>query len=107
MKYSEMNQRQKKAFRNVKYAAYVLIGGLESCKLDSLKDSRERKDYEAALKNHNWLVNEIYHMATTGVYSPGFCGFTKADKLYVRDINFCGKDFILGLCEEQVKEAGY
>lgn len=107
MKYSEMNQRQKKAFQNVKYAAYDLIGGCENSMLDNSKDSQEYKNCKAALKDHKWLVEEVYRMATTARYGTGFCGFSKADELYVRDINFCGKEFIMALCEEIVTKEGY
>lgn len=43
MKVSEMNQRQKKAFYNIKYAAYDLIGGLENTLMDYPEDSDEYK----------------------------------------------------------------
>ena len=45
MKVSEMNARQKKAFYNIKYAAYWHIGGLENALMDNAEDSDE---YRAA-----------------------------------------------------------
>ena len=42
MKVSEMNARQKKAFYNIKYAAYWHIGGLENTLMDNAEDSEEK-----------------------------------------------------------------
>lgn len=92
MKVSEMNQRQKKAFYNIYYAANDLLGGLENTLLDYPKDSDEYMHADAMLHDHDWLVKTLYEMATTAVYGEGFCGFGKAYQMAIREINFCGKE---------------
>jgi len=107
MKYSEMNDRQKKAYKNIKYAAYNLIGTLEN----SLSDYDESDDYyqyaDEMLNDHDALVNEVYDMATTGYYREGFEGFGPQYEEMVRDIRFCGKEFLMSLVEARVCEEGY
>ena len=67
MKVSEMNARQKKAFYNIKYAAYWRIGGLENTLMDNAEDSDEYRAAKAELADHDGLVATIYEMATTEV----------------------------------------
>ena len=64
MKYADMNARQKKAFRNILYAARFTIGGLENTLLDNPEDSEEYKRAKATLDDHEGLVSEIYYEAT-------------------------------------------
>ena len=107
MKLSDMNARQKKAFYNIKYAANDLLGGLENTMLDYPEDSKEYKSADALLKDHDALVKELYSMATTAVYDEGFCGFGKAYQMIIRDINFCGKDWLMERCEKRITKEGY
>lgn len=107
MKYSEMNERQKRAFKNIKYAAYNLIGGLENTLSDYDESSRDYKSAEELLHNHTQLVNEIYSMAISGVYCEGFEGFGSQYKEMVRDIRLCGKEFLMSLVEARVCKEGY
>ena len=51
MKVSEMNARQKKAFYNIKYAAYWHIGGLENALMDNAEDSDEYRPGRHDLRN--------------------------------------------------------
>lgn len=99
---------QKKALYNIKYAAYDLIGGLENTMLDNPEGS---KDYEWAnkfLHDHKKLVNELYNCATTNIYGPGYCCFNKVVvKKQLREINFCGKDWLMEQCENRVRKEGY
>lgn len=107
MKISEMNERQKKAFYNVYWAANDLIGGLENTLLDYPEDSEEYKSAYALLYNHDRLVQALYHEATTAFYDCGFCGFGIEYQKYIRDINFCGKEWIMQRCEKRVTKMGY
>ena len=107
MKISEMNTRQKKAFYNVYWAANDLIGGLENTLLDYPEDSEEYKSAYALLCDHDRLVEQLYYYATTAFYDAGFCGFGPEYQKYIRDINFCGKEWILERCEKRVTKMGY
>ena len=101
-----MNQREKRAFTNIKYAANWLLGGLENTLLDYPEDSDEYKHAQAMLSNHNRLVATLYDWATTDVYGDGWAGGTNSDML-VRDIRFCGKEWLMECCEERIKKEGY
>lgn len=107
MKFNEMNARQKKAFKNIKYADYDLIGGLENGTLDNAEGSQAYSDYMAALNNHEYLVNEIYHMATTDIYDEGSVRSGPGAVSYMKDIRFCGKDWLMEQVEARVKKEGY
>ena len=107
MKVSEMNERQKRAFHNIYWAAQHLLGGLENTLLDYSEDSDDYKSAEALLKNHKELVNRLYEMATTAVYGEGFCGFGKRHQMEIRDINFCGKEWLMERCEKRITKEGY
>ena len=107
MKVADMNARQKKAFYNIKNAANDLLGGLENTLLDYTEDSEEYKNAKALLEDHDALVKELYSMATTAVYDVGFCGFGKAYQMIIRDINFCGKEWLMERCEKRITKEGY
>ena len=107
MKVSEMNERQKKAFKNVKYAAYDLLGGLENTMLDYPESSEEYKRAKALLSNHNALVQALYYRATSAVYTDGAVWFGKAAEMFIRDINFCGKEWLMERCERRITKEGY
>ena len=107
MKVSEMNERQKRAFHNIYWAAQHLLGGLENTLLDYSEDNDDYKSAEALLKNHKELVNRLYEMATTAVYGEGFCGFGKRHQMEIRDINFCGKEWLMERCEKRITKEGY
>ena len=107
MKYADCNERQKKAFRNVLHASNHLIGGLENALMDNDPESEEYKSAKAMLEDHDALVKELYSMATTAYYDEGFCGFSKSYEMYIRDINFCGKAWIMERCEMRITKCGY
>nr|DAD78130.1 MAG TPA: 26S proteasome subunit [Siphoviridae sp. ctrgt10] len=107
MKVKDMNARQQKAFYNIKYAADDLLGGLENTLLDYDEDSEEYKQANELLSNHSELVNQLYKRATTELYGPGFCGFGKEAQMIIRDINFCGKDWLMERCEKRITKEGY
>lgn len=108
MKLSEMNARQKRAFINIKFAANDLLGGLENEMLDNRQGSEEYERAKKALENHELLVKELYRMATTAIYREGYCCFNDyAVKHELRDINFCGKDWLMERCEKRIVKEGY
>lgn len=106
MKYSEMNDRQKNAFKNIKWAARNLIGGLENTICD-YPDEDEGKEANALLHDREYLVNEIYSMATSGYYREGFEGFGEQFKKMVKDIRFCGKEWLMDQVKHRVALEGY
>lgn len=107
MKYSECNARQKKAFINIRNASNWLLGGLENTMLDNPEGSEEYESAKAALADHDWLVNELYSMATTEVYDEGSVCFNNAAASYLKDIRFCGKEWLIARCEARIKKNGY
>ena len=107
MKVSEMNYRQKKAFYNIYHASNWLLGGLENALLDNPEGSEEYENAKAALADHDGLVNELYRMATTELYNDGSCCFNANAASYLKDIRFCGKEFLMERCEKRIKKAGY
>ena len=107
MKVSEMNARQKKAFYNIKYAAYWHIGGLENALMDNAEDSDEYRAAKAEFADHDGLVATIYEMATTEIYQEGACCFNSTAASYLKDIRFCGKAWLMERVEARVRKEGY
>ena len=108
MKVSEMNKREKKAFFNIKHAANDLLGGLENILLDYDQDDPEYKSAKAQLADHEGLVEQLYGMATTAIYDEGFCCFNPVTvQKELRDINFCGKEWLMERCEKRITKEGY
>ena len=107
MKYAECNARQKKAYKNIYHACNWLLGGLENTMLDNPEGSEEYENAKATLANHDGLVAELYNMATTDVYDDGSCCFSQAAASYLKDIRFCGKEWLMARCEARIKKAGY
>ncbi len=88
MKVSEMNTRQIIGLHDVYWAARDYIGGLENAILD---ESDLSEDYKAVLNDHDNLVETIYRMVTRDI----------------KDIRFCGKDWIMEHVKKQVENFGY
>ena len=107
MKYAECNERQKKAYRNILHASNWLLGGLENTMLDNPEGSEEYESAKAQLADHEGLVNELYRMATTELYDEGSCCFNDGASRFLKDIRFCGKEWLLERCEARIKKAGY
>lgn len=107
MKYSECNARQKKAFLNIKHAANWLLGGLENTMLDNAENSPEYQSAKATLADHDGLVAQLYDMATTDLYDEGSCCFGASAISALKDIRFCGKDWLMARCEARIKKEGY
>ena len=75
--------------------------------LDNPEGSEEYENAKATLANHDGLVAELYNMATTDVYDDGSCCFSQAAASYLKDIRFCGKEWLMARCEARIKKAGY
>ena len=102
-----MNEKQRKAAQNIRHAANDMLGGLENAKFDYDTDDAEYIEAEAMLKDHDALVKQLYTMATTAVYRPGLCSFNKAAEAYIKDIRFCGKEWLMAACDKVITEEGY
>lgn len=108
MKVSEMNATQRKAFFNIKWAANDLLGGLENTMMDNPESSEEYQSAKRDLTDHAGLVNQLYCMATTAIYGEGFCCFNpQTVEKELREINFCGKEWLLERCEKRITKEGY
>ena len=107
MKMSEMTARQKKAFINIYHASNHLLGGLENTISDNSPGTPEHENAKAMLADHDALVRELYSMATTAVYAEGLCGFGLGYQLFIREINFCGKEWLMERCEKRITKEGY
>lgn len=107
MKIKDMNVRQLKAYKNIYHACDDLLGGLINTMQDYDENSKEFKSAQKMLSNHNGLVNELYYMATTSVYDVGMCAFGDSAKRYIRDVRFCGKDWLMEMCDKRLKKEGY
>lgn len=105
MKLAECNARQRKAYLNIYHAANWLIGGLENTLLDYEEDSAEYKSAKNRLADHDGLVDELYDMATHDVYGDGMALY--GTEKFLKDIRFCGKDWLLERCEARIKKCGY
>ena len=107
MKQNQMTARELRAFQNIKYASYDLIGGLENTLMDYDEASDEYKNADEALHNHQGLVEAVYMRATTMFYRAGYvCWGPQAERL-IRDINFLGRAKLMDMCDERVCKEGY
>lgn len=107
MKYSELNEREKKAVKNIAAAASFLIGGFENELLDYPEGSEGYEWAAAKLADHNALVNELYDEAIRTIYVDGGCYFGEAAEIYLKDIRFCGKEWLLKVCDKRITKLGY
>ena len=107
MKTSEMTSTQKKAFFNIKHAANDLLGGLENTMLDYPEDSEEYQNAKKTLEDHDTLVHLLYSMATSDIYGEGYCIFGKQAEVYLKNIRFCGKEWLMERVEARLRKEGY
>lgn len=107
MKYSDCNEKQKKAWRNIQFSAEWIIGGYENTMLDYEEDSEEYQSAARALKDHDELVDEIYQEAISVYHEPGMACFNASAKRYLNDIKFCGKEWLMERVDRRVRKLGY
>lgn len=104
-KFSECNDREKKAWKNIKNAAADYIFGLQNGCFDNEADSIEYHNYKEGLENYNELVNVVYNEALTTIYTGGGgCFFGEGAERFLLDIRFCGKEFLMEVTEHFVKK---
>ena len=100
--------RLQKAYENIKYAAYDIIGGLENTMMDYIEEDEEYQEAEKLLSDHKTLVQQVYEAATTCIYGPGYCSWNKKKvEQEIRPINLLGKEKLMHMCDERVTEEGY
>lgn len=107
MKYSEMNERQKRAYMNIKYAAQWRIGELENILMDYEDTSEEYAYAELCLSDHQALVEEIYNSALSHVYTGDSEYFGPQAEMILRDIRLCGKEWLMERVDRRVTKEGY
>lgn len=107
MNIRDCNTRQRKAFVNICHAAHWIIGGLENQLQDSTPGSAEYQEAKKALEDHEGLVQTVYQEATTAIYQEDGCFFGGNIPSYLKDIRFCGKEWLMERCEARVKKCGY
>ena len=84
----ELDMKQRKAQQNIKYCAndqwqYV----------NSWYDERNEKA-RAFMLNPRQLFDTIYSESLENVYEEGGCYFGRGASAYMKDIRFCGKEFL-------------
>ena len=110
MKFADCDARQKKAWTNVKNAASYYIGGLINTCLDSMPGEEDYDIAKTELLNLDELVSTVYTEAINSVYTAGGgCQFGKAAERALKDIRFCGKEFLMRVatfyCKKYQQEA--
>ena len=96
MKFSEMNSRQQIASRLAWETCGDIVGGFENTLLDNDADSKEYKDAERILKDHDALVEMIYRNV-----------MMDTDSSHLKHLRFVGKAFIIERIDRRVKKWGY
>lgn len=103
-----LNRRQQRAVKNIRYATDWLIGELENTIQDFEETAPPHISAKKVLSDHDRLVKEIYSASLNNVYDAGFCSYNeKQNARILRDIRFCGKEFLMNEVEKAVKAAGY
>ena len=101
-------KRQDKAIWNIKYASEQFIGELINALYDYDENSSGYISTKELLNNHDALVREVYHLATNNIYGEG--GFSQSGAYassFIRDIRFCGSEWLMSICDIAVTECGY
>lgn len=98
-KFNECNACEKKAWKNIKNAAADYIFGMQNGCFDNEVGSQAYNDYKKELEDLETLINVVYHEAITSVYNEGSIYFGKGAESAIRDIRFCGKEFLLEVTE--------
>lgn len=103
--YKEMNAKERKAHENIKNAAADYIYSLENGCFDSEKGSEEYNNYYEQLNDLEALVSVVYTEAISSVYTDDGAAFGgAAAKAYIKDIRFCGKEFLMEVTRHFCKQ---
>ncbi len=86
----DFNDHQRKAFLNFKYCANDAWQFVNDC-LDHTEYYEESKDLMTSPKQ---LFDYLYEEALSNVYAEGFSSAGKWAESFIKDIRFCGKDFL-------------
>ena len=87
-KLSELNMKQKKAVKNIKWCAND-----QWSYVNSWYDERSMGAREFIL-DARALFDTIYSESLENVYDEGSCTFNSGAQSYLKDIRFCGKKFL-------------
>lgn len=85
---TDLNLKQKKAVKNIKYCANDQWQFVNSWYDEKSEDARR------FMMDPKALFNTIYKESMENVYDEGFCGFGGGAASYLKDIRFCGKQFL-------------
>lgn len=110
MKFADCTTRQKRAWTNIRNAASYYIGGLINTCLDNMPGDEDYDIAKNELMNLDELISTVYTEATTTIYSGGgSCQFGQGAERTLRDIRFCGKEFLMKVvtfyCKKYQQEA--
>lgn len=103
-KFNECTIREKKAWKNIKNAAADYIFGLMNGCFDNDVDSEAYRNYKEGLEDYDSMVNVVYHEALTSVYDEGSVFFGEGAESFLKDIRFCGKEFLMEVTKHFVKK---
>lgn len=107
MKLKDMDARHRRAYTNIRHAANWILGGLENVLEDFPEDSEEYRSAKESLADHDHLVEEIFYAATHNIYSD--CGefFDPGVERSLKDIRFCGNDWLRATVDSVLSKEGY
>lgn len=84
----DLNMKQRKAVKNFKYCSNDMWGYV-----NAWYDSHDESSREFLLDAKK-VFNELYDNGITNVYDEGSCCFNNDDRQWLKDIRFCGKEFL-------------
>lgn len=94
--FNDMTAKEMKAYKNIKNAACDYVYSIQNGCYDSQVDSEEYNDYYNHLNDLDALVDAVYVEAISAVYTDDGTTFGgSAAKAYIKDIRFCGKEFLM------------
>lgn len=93
--FKDMNAKERKAYKNIDNAAIDHIYGLENGCFDTDKGSEEYNGYYEQLNDLEGLIEYVYNEAISAVYEKGCTYGGAAAQAYIKDIRFCGKEFLM------------
>lgn len=106
MKYSEMDARQKKAFRNIVGACDNIVGELENTVSDCAGEEWA-DNAQALLDDHEKLVERIYEAVISEIHEAGRIQFGAGVERVLKDIRFCGKEWLVARIDARLVKMGY
>lgn len=84
----DLNQKQKKAVKNIKWCANDQWGFVNAWYDER---STEARDF---LLDARAVFTMVYDESLKSVYAEGACSFGSGAERYLKDIRFCGKKFL-------------